>query len=139
MFGGLVIPRPAEGLIDLAVAAMLVALGVASLRTRPLRGTQQRRRARPVVVGVVHGLAGSAGVALLALTTIADKGAALAYLTIFGAGTIAGMMVVTFALAAPFVFAARRFDRAYAMIVQGASAGSIALGLAIAARVVFGA
>lgn len=136
VFGRVVVPPPAEGLMELAVAAMLVALGIASLRSAPAPSSAVRGRARPVVVGIVHGLAGSAGVALLALTTIADKGAAMAYLAVFGAGTVAGMMVVTFALAAPFVLAAHRLDRAYETVLRVASVGSIALGLVIAVRVV---
>jgi high-affinity nickel-transport protein len=66
---------------------------------------------RPLLVGVVHGLAGSAAVALLVLGTIRDPVWALGYLAVFGAGTIAGMLLVTTALAMPFAFAARRFER----------------------------
>lgn len=54
---------------------------------------------RPLVVGVVHGLAGSAAVALLVLTTIRDSRWAVAYLLLFGVGTIAGMMLITMSLA----------------------------------------
>ena len=46
---------------------------------------------RPLVVGIVHGLAGSAAVALLVLTTIHNSGWGVFYLLIFGVGTIAGM------------------------------------------------
>jgi high-affinity nickel permease len=42
---------------------------------------------RPLVVGVVHGLAGSAAVALLVLTTIRNPRWAIAYLLVFGVGT----------------------------------------------------
>src|SRR6202035_829941 len=49
---------------------------------------------RPFVVGIVHGLAGSAAVALLVLTTIRNVHWAIAYLLIFGVGTIAGMMLI---------------------------------------------
>jgi hypothetical protein len=59
---------------------------------------------RPLVVGIVHGLAGSAAVALLVLAAVRDPGWAMAYLLLFGAGTIIGMMVITIALAAPFAF-----------------------------------
>ena len=59
---------------------------------------------RPLVVGIVHGLAGSAAVALLVLTAVRDPGWAMAYLLLFGAGTILGMMLITIALAAPFAF-----------------------------------
>jgi high-affinity nickel-transport protein len=54
---------------------------------------------RPLVVGIVHGLAGSAAVALLVLATIRDPKWAIAYLLVFGVGTIAGMMVITMSLA----------------------------------------
>jgi high-affinity nickel-transport protein len=57
---------------------------------------------RPLIVGVVHGLAGSAAVALLVLSTIRKPAWAIAYLLVFGIGTIAGMMLITMAIAAPF-------------------------------------
>jgi high-affinity nickel-transport protein len=49
---------------------------------------------RPLVVGVVHGLAGSAAVALLVLATIGNNAWSVLYLLFFGVGTIAGMMLV---------------------------------------------
>ncbi len=58
--------------------------------------------ARPVVVGTVHGLAGSAAIALLVLTTIGDPAWAVAYLSVFGVGTVAGMVLITTAMAVPF-------------------------------------
>ena len=64
---------------------------------------------RPLLVGIVHGLAGSAAVALLVLSTIHDPKWAVFYLLIFGAGTIAGMMLITAALALPCSFAGSRF------------------------------
>jgi high-affinity nickel-transport protein len=66
---------------------------------------------RPLAVGIVHGLAGSAAVALLVLTTIRDSRAAVAYLLVFGIGTIAGMMLITAAIAMPFTWSATRFAR----------------------------
>jgi len=64
---------------------------------------------RPLVVGIVHGLAGSAAVALLVLTTIRDPGWALVYLLVFGVGTIAGMMLITMIIGAPFAYTGKRF------------------------------
>src|SRR6266478_8268035 len=64
---------------------------------------------RPLLVGIVHGLAGSAAVALLVLSTIHDPKWAVLYLLIFGTGTIAGMILITVALALPFSFAGYRF------------------------------
>lgn len=67
--------------------------------------------ARPLAVGIVHGLAGSAAVALLVLTTIRVPVWAVAYLLVFGIGTIAGMMLITAAIAVPFAASASRFGR----------------------------
>jgi hypothetical protein len=56
---------------------------------------------------VVHGLAGSAAIALLVLPIIRDPLWALIYLCIFGVGTLAGMMWITTAIAVPFSCSAR--------------------------------
>jgi high-affinity nickel-transport protein len=64
---------------------------------------------RPLVIGIVHGLAGSAAVALLVMTTIHNPWWAIAYLLLFGVGTIAGMMFITALLAMPFAFTSRTF------------------------------
>jgi high-affinity nickel-transport protein len=61
---------------------------------------------RPFVVGLVHGLAGSAAVALMILSIIREPVAALGYLLLFGLGTIVGMILITLILSAPFVFTA---------------------------------
>jgi len=66
---------------------------------------------RPLAVGIVHGLAGSAAVALLVLTTIRVPLWAASYLLVFGVGTIAGMMLITTAIAVPFRYSADRFVR----------------------------
>lgn len=63
---------------------------------------------RPLVIGLVHGLAGSAAVALLVLSTIHDPVWATLYLLIFGGGTMLGMMCMTVAMAAPLRFAGNR-------------------------------
>jgi len=63
---------------------------------------------RPLVVGLVHGLAGSAAVALLVLSTIKSPLWSTAYLLVFGIGTMAGMMLMTSAIAMPLVYAANR-------------------------------
>ena len=66
------------------------------------------RQVRPLLVGIVHGLAGSAAVALLVLTTIRDPRWAIAYLLVFGLGTVAGMMLITMSIASAFNFLGRR-------------------------------
>jgi ABC-type nickel/cobalt efflux system permease component RcnA len=66
---------------------------------------------RPLLIGVVHGLAGSAAVALLVLASIPDPAWALAYLLLFGAGTIAGMVLITVLMAAPLLHWSHRTPR----------------------------
>jgi len=65
---------------------------------------------RPLVIGLVHGLAGSAAVALLVLSTIHNPVWATVYLLIFGAGTMIGMMCMTAAIALPLAYAGHRFS-----------------------------
>jgi len=84
---------------------------------------------RPLLVGIVHGLAGSAAVALLVLSTIRDPKWALLYLLIFGAGTIAGMMFITAALALPFSFAGHRFAWLSRSLVLGSGLLSLCFGI----------
>ena len=64
---------------------------------------------RPLAVGLVHGLAGSAAVALLVLAEIRDPRWAVGYLLVFGIGTIAGMMLITMMIGAPFAYTRGRF------------------------------
>jgi hypothetical protein len=87
--------------------------------------SQFYRMLRPVIVGVVHGLAGSAAVGLLVLPIIRGPLWAMMYLLIFGVGTIAGMMLITAAVAAPITYSANRF-RALNRYV-GAAAGVLSL------------
>jgi high-affinity nickel-transport protein len=64
---------------------------------------------RPLVVGLVHGLAGSAAVALLVLSTIKSPLWSTAYLLVFGFGTMVGMMLMTVAISLPLVYTGRKF------------------------------
>jgi hypothetical protein len=61
---------------------------------------------RPFVVGLVHGLAGSAAAVLMVLSIIREPAAALGYLLLFGLGTVFGMMLITLLLSVPFAFTA---------------------------------
>lgn len=86
------------------------------------------RAARPIMIGVVHGLAGSAALALLVLPIIQYPAWAMAYLAVFGLGTIAGMMLVTATIAVPISYGVRFgfFQRHF-----GTAAGALSLGFGL--------
>ncbi len=84
---------------------------------------------RPLVVGIVHGLAGSAAVALLVVPIIQKPLWAMGYLLIFGCGTIAGMMLITAAIALPFAYTAGRSTRFNRKLAFASSLLSIGFGL----------
>ncbi len=93
------------------------------------------RWARPLVVGVVHGLAGSAAVALLVLATIPDPRWALFYLLVFGAGTIAGMMAITAAISIPFAYGGARSARVGSVLRVSSGLISLGFGLFLAYQI----
>lgn len=92
---------------------------------------------RPLLVGIVHGLAGSAAVALLVLSTIREPKWAVLYLLIFGVGTIAGMMLITAVIALPFSFAGYRFAWLNHSLVTGSGLVSLGFGLFVCYQVGF--
>jgi high-affinity nickel-transport protein len=137
VLGHVVVPPRATNAMELAVAAMLIALGLVGLRSSNAE-SRSVPRMRALTVGVVHGAAGSAGIALLALATIQDRASALGYLAVFAVGSLIGMMVLTAALVAPFVIT-RRFEGVHGLAMRFAAVGSIALGGFLGARVLLGA
>lgn len=84
---------------------------------------------RPLVIGIIHGLAGSAAVALLVLGSIADQTMAIIYLAIFGIGTIVGMMLVTTLLGIPIIAGGKAFSRFDSLAGTIAGIISIAYGI----------
>ncbi len=63
---------------------------------------------KPLVVGAVHGLAGSATLTLLVLTQISSALLGMAYLAVFGFGSIFGMLLMSGLVGLPFAFSARK-------------------------------
>jgi high-affinity nickel-transport protein len=132
-----IVVSPRVGLaLEFGVALMLIVLGFWNLRRMRQLGAPQvpTSGARPLVVGMVHGLAGSAAIALLVLATVSDPRWALGYLALFGIGTVAGMVLVTTALAVPATLATRRYGSAHRWLAVGSGVLSIALGVWIAAE-----
>jgi high-affinity nickel-transport protein len=148
----LVIPPSTETALELCVATMLLVLGGLNLY-----GALFERRAgrpadeaageptiaapmslRPLFVGIVHGLAGSAAIALLVLATIREVVRALLYLGVFGIGTIAGMALLTFLVVVPVAAASRRFVSLERYLAGLTGAASLVFGAMLALRATFG-
>jgi ABC-type nickel/cobalt efflux system permease component RcnA len=84
---------------------------------------------RPLAVGLVHGLAGSAAVALLVLSTIKSPLWSTAYLIVFGFGTMAGMMLMTAAISAPLVYVSQKFFSVNRHLTAISGLASVAFGM----------
>lgn len=92
---------------------------------------------RPLIIGVIHGMAGSAAIALLVLSTISNFSWALAYLVVFGIGTIAGMMLITLTLGSTLAYGQKRSVRLGQHFGVAAGFISLAFGLFIAYQIGF--
>ena len=122
--------------LEFAVAVMLVVLGLLTLAGGERRVVDSP--ARPITVGFVHGLAGSAAVATLPqVALIPDPRWAAGYLAVFGVGNIAGMLLITVSIAAPSLFATRRFVGMNRTLRIASGVVSIAFGLFLAHRIGF--
>ena len=122
--------------LELCVAVMLIVLGILNifdLRTSA-RGISS---ARPFLVGIVHGLAGSAGAALLIVPLIDDPRWAVLYLLTFGLGTIVGMAVVTLSIALPSLLAAVHLPRLQRSLRFASGAVSLVFGIYLAHKIGF--
>ena len=129
---------PRVGLsMELGVAAMLIVLGMVNISGARLdeRRTYQGGRARPLVVGLVHGLAGSAAVALLVVAVIDSTAWAVVYLLLFGIGTIVGMGLVTCAIAVPSWYAMHRFIEAPRYLRVASGVASLVFGLVLSYQI----
>jgi hypothetical protein len=119
--------------LEFLVAVMLVMLGLRSLLARNRAGSVSP--ARPMLIGVVHGLAGSAVLALLVVGTTTSALAAAVYLLCFSVGTIVGMGGVTLLLTLPARVRSEYapvFDRSVRVV---AGVVSVVIGLVLAHEV----
>lgn len=102
---------------------------------RRLRGVPGYLSLRPLAIGVVHGMAGSAAIALLILAQIRDPLWGLAYLLLFGVGTIGGMMLITTVIALPFAYSVQRLPHLNVWMRLVAGLLSLGFGLYLAYRI----
>lgn len=97
-----------------------------------------RESVRPLCIGMAHGLAGSAALLLLVVSSARTVMEGLVYIAVFGCGSILGMMLIGLALSLPVVWSLQ-LGRPVFLAIQGlASLGSVGLGLSIVYRFLMG-
>lgn len=84
---------------------------------------------RALIIGMIHGMAGSAALMLLVIPTIESRPLGLLYIFVFGAGSIGGMMLMSLLVGLPFHLTALKFDR-FSHILQSV-AGFVSVGLGL--------
>ncbi len=88
------LPARWSSLFELLVAGMLLSLGLRAVLRRAHDAASAQRSAtvgRPLMVGVMHGLAGSGPLTAAALTTLPTTATRLSYIALFGVGSVLGM------------------------------------------------
>jgi hypothetical protein len=122
--------------LELGVAVMLIVLGARLIATVHTKWHEHhhdfewtRLGLRPLLVGIVHGTAGSAALTLLVLSTISSTLHALLYILIFGIGSMVGMVLISLLLAVPLNLARERMAGAMRPIQVGTGVFSCLFGL----------
>ena len=129
-----------ENILESCVGLMLVGLGVSALwRLRrgsklhlhqhphgervhlhphfheqdlPTEASHHTVGKRPLLIGLIHGLAGSAALMLLVLSSIPTALIGMIYIAVFGTGSIIGMMLISSLIGLPFHLTSSRFKMA---------------------------
>ncbi len=163
----LTIPESMANMFEFAVGVMLVALGLSLARRiykeqwhlhthehegRPhvhlhshhvqrdhAHGHWYQGSLRPLLIGMAHGLAGSAALMLVVLSTVTGFGQGIGYIVVFGVGSILGMVGVGAILSLPVVYSVTVGPRAYWMMQGLACLASISLGVLMMIRIGLGA
>jgi high-affinity nickel permease len=132
--------------LELGVGIMLVLLGANVLRTLVDQGPSDGHDhatvashshsdawllARPLLVGMVHGLAGSAPVLLLTLTVVASPLAAFTYIAVFGVGSMMGMAIMSVLLSVPARLTVDHFAHTHLALRGLSGLFSLGIGLVI--------
>jgi sulfite exporter TauE/SafE len=101
--------------------------------------SHHRLSPRSLVVGMVHGLAGSGALMFIVVPTISSSAVAIFYVVVFGLGSIGGMMAMSLLIGLPFHFTSGRFNILNKLIGVGAGCFSLVLGVSIIYQTLFAA
>ncbi|MGZ3477555.1 MAG: HoxN/HupN/NixA family nickel/cobalt transporter, partial [Polyangiales bacterium] len=104
---GITVPVKVAFMFEVAVAVMLVLLGVTALR-----GRKHVHKGRSTLVGFIHGVSGTGAITLLCVTTLPSPRIAIAFLVVFALGALVSMSAMSGLLAAPLTAIAKKGDGA---------------------------
>jgi len=152
VFLKLTVPAGAALIFETVVGLMLIVLGLRAWRQARRGGVHIHTHAHdgsahvhlhahadspshnhahvPFLVGMLHGLAGSAALAVLVMAASSSVAGSLSYMLAFAVGTMVGMSVTSAVLGAPLAWAAR-FPRWRTNVARGAGAVSVLVGTLI--------
>ncbi|TKD01844.1 hypothetical protein [Polyangium fumosum] len=138
---GATVPPAIALALDIAVAVMLVGLGIGALvsrRQKPVEedGAPPKTVKRPLLVGLVHGASGTAALTLLVASTMQARTAALVFVGVFGLASVIGMALIAALVAWPMRSLTRVAPSLGPRLQALAGLGSIAAGIAVASTVI---
>ena len=84
---------------------------------------------KPVLIGMMHGLAGSGALTLLVLTQISSSLIGFLYVATFGVGSIVGMLLMSALIGLPFALTSRKLTHLHQGIQVVAAMLSIGFGI----------
>lgn len=101
-------------------------------RHDPARHEHQHQRRLPLralLVGLMHGMAGSAALILLTLQTVSSPWTGLLYIALFGLGSILGMAALSAAIAVPLRYSARSMTWLHQGLQAAVGGATLLIGL----------
>jgi high-affinity nickel permease len=90
---------------------------------------------RPLSIGMAHGLAGSAALMLVILSTTQEIGVGLFSIAVFGIGSIVGMMAIGFTISLPLICSWKFSQRLFVLLQGFASAASLGVGISMLLKI----
>lgn len=144
------IPAAVSAFFELIIAIVLVITGIRTIKTRPSgyhqhlhshdgiththlhTPTHHDRRKKSLVIGALHGLAGSGALMVLILATIQSVQLGIMYVIVFGAGSIMGMTTISFLIGIPLTLSVKKFTAYERGIRTLAGILSLVIGLYLA-------
>ncbi|KKI94152.1 urease accessory protein UreH [Bacillus sp. SA1-12] len=124
--------------LEFLVGIMLVYLGVTSMLVYKQYSNQNEQDSKELekapflksmCVGSIHGIAGSAALVLLTMSTVSSIWEGAVYILVFGAGTIVGMLCFTTIIGIPFVICTRKNICLNRLLTRTAGAVSFVFGI----------